>query len=94
MIFFFFLADWENNFITRKTYHIIITAEKYWETGLTDSILTEDMALAGHLLYGRIHINGFGHLLAINGVEEGLDYLPRDKIMAVWESFLDYVQPR
>lgn len=38
-----------------------------------------------HLLHGIIHVNGFGHLLRVNGREGGSRYLSGCDIMGLWD---------
>lgn len=38
----------------------------------------------GHLMHGVIHSNGFGHLLSINGMENGSE-LSGHQIMEFWD---------
>jgi len=38
-----------------------------------------------HLLHGIIHVNGFGHLLRVNGREGGSRYLFGCDIMGLWD---------
>ncbi|CAN6217872.1 unnamed protein product [Urochloa humidicola] len=38
-----------------------------------------------HLLHGVVHLNGFGHLVALNGFEGGSDFIPGHQIMDLWD---------
>lgn len=38
-----------------------------------------------HLLHGVIHCNGYGHLLCVNGIEEGSKVLSGREIMDLWD---------
>ncbi|XP_058079014.1 PHD finger protein PERSISTENT TAPETAL CELL 1 [Magnolia sinica] len=39
----------------------------------------------GHLMHGVIHSNGFGHLLCVNGIEGGSEFIPGHLIMDFWD---------
>ncbi|PAN12699.1 hypothetical protein PAHAL_2G285000 [Panicum hallii] len=38
-----------------------------------------------HLLHGVVHINGFGHLVALHGFEGGSDFIAGHQIMDLWD---------
>lgn len=54
------------------------------DTDLEDEtrLILED---ASHLLHGIIHVNGFGHLLRVNGREGGSQFLSGCDIMGLWD---------
>ena len=39
----------------------------------------------GHLLHGVVHLNGFGHLVALHGFEGGSDFIAGHQIMDLWD---------
>ncbi|XXG73357.1 hypothetical protein AAC387_Pa07g2289 [Persea americana] len=43
------------------------------------------LADATHLLHGVVHVNGYGHLLRINGREGGSKFLSGRHIMDFWD---------
>ncbi|WVZ65144.1 hypothetical protein U9M48_014556 [Paspalum notatum var. saurae] len=39
----------------------------------------------GHLLHGVVHLNGFGHLVALHGFEGGSDFVAGHQLMDLWD---------
>ncbi|XP_044397648.1 PHD finger protein PERSISTENT TAPETAL CELL 1 [Triticum aestivum] len=39
----------------------------------------------GHLLHGVVHLNGYGHLVALHGFEGGSDFVSGHQIMDLWD---------
>uniref|UniRef100_J3MXZ6 Zinc finger PHD-type domain-containing protein n=1 Tax=Oryza brachyantha TaxID=4533 RepID=J3MXZ6_ORYBR len=39
----------------------------------------------GHLLHGVVHLNGYGHLVALHGLEGGSDFVSGHQIMDLWD---------
>ncbi|KAG0543932.1 hypothetical protein BDA96_02G231500 [Sorghum bicolor] len=39
----------------------------------------------GHLLHGVVHLNGFGHLVALHGFEGGSEFVAGHQIMDLWD---------
>ncbi|KAL5201104.1 hypothetical protein ABZP36_035458 [Zizania latifolia] len=39
----------------------------------------------GHLLHGVVHLNGYGHLLGLHGLEGGSDFVSGHQIMDLWD---------
>lgn len=39
----------------------------------------------GHLLHGIVHLNGYGHLVALHGFEGGSDFVSGHQIMDLWD---------
>ncbi|XP_066383314.1 PHD finger protein PERSISTENT TAPETAL CELL 1-like [Miscanthus floridulus] len=42
-------------------------------------------ASRGHLLHGVVHLNGFGHLVALHGFEGGSEFVAGHQIMDLWD---------
>eukprot|EP00884_Botryococcus_braunii_P013401 jgi/Botrbrau1/22061/Bobra.0024s0070.1 len=47
-----------------------------------------------HLLHGVVHINGFGHLLRINGLEGGSVHVTGRQIMELWDRLCSFLRAR
>ncbi|KAF8021171.1 hypothetical protein BT93_G1565 [Corymbia citriodora subsp. variegata] len=54
----------------------------------------EILELDTHLLHGMIHCNGFGHLLCINGNEEGSRFIRAEELMDLWDRICAILQAR
>lgn len=82
---------WGHHFVPKRRYHVIIPAGNKWDKPLKGSCLEN----RGHLLYGLIHCNGFGHLLCISGVEEeDSNCIPIVQIMDLWDRICTTLQTR
>ncbi|KAI8538763.1 hypothetical protein RHMOL_Rhmol09G0129300 [Rhododendron molle] len=85
------VAGWGHHFVPKRWYHVIIPAGNKWDKPLKGSCLEN----RGHLLYGLIHCNGFGHLLCISGVEEeASNCIPIVQIMDLWDRICTTLQTR
>ncbi|KAK8959255.1 PHD finger protein MALE MEIOCYTE DEATH 1 [Platanthera guangdongensis] len=52
------------------------------------------MHVENHLLHGILHLNGFGHLICINGYEGGSEFLSGHQIMDFWDRICTALQVR
>ncbi|KAL3719620.1 hypothetical protein ACJRO7_004575 [Eucalyptus globulus] len=74
-------AGWGNHYMSGRRYHLIIPKDGCWSRPLEECDLDEP----NHLLHGLIHVNGFGHLICINGIEGGSKFLCGREIMDLWD---------
>ncbi|XP_059639747.1 PHD finger protein MALE MEIOCYTE DEATH 1-like [Cornus florida] len=74
-------TGWKHHLLTKRKYHMIIPVDGEWYKPLKEGVFD----LQTHLLHGLIHCNGFGHLLCINGIESGSQYLSGREIMDLWD---------
>lgn len=47
-----------------------------------------------HVLHGVVHVNGFGHLMRINGLEGGSEILRGGQVMALWDALCHLMRVR
>lgn len=47
-----------------------------------------------YLMHGVVHGNGFGHLIAVNGIEGGSDLVTGHQIMDLWDRICTALQLR
>ncbi|KAK9799749.1 hypothetical protein WJX73_009158 [Symbiochloris irregularis] len=61
-----------------------------------DSFTSPNLLLESHshLLHGVIHMNGFGHLLRINGLEGGSPQLTGSQLMQMWDMICSWLRAR
>uniref|UniRef100_A0A0E0IKQ6 Zinc finger PHD-type domain-containing protein n=1 Tax=Oryza nivara TaxID=4536 RepID=A0A0E0IKQ6_ORYNI len=59
-------------------------AEKASSKGTTTTT-TATASSRGHLLHGVVHLNGYGHLVALHGLEGGSDFVSGHQIMDLWD---------
>ncbi|XP_077230809.1 RING/FYVE/PHD zinc finger superfamily protein [Tasmannia lanceolata] len=90
-------VGWGHHMICNRRFHFIlpsketkqVTACSNYEGGCNGSEVMaakQDLVeLKGHLMHGVMHSNGFGHLLYVNGVEMGSEFLPGWQIMDFWD---------
>ncbi|KAK8948400.1 PHD finger protein MALE STERILITY 1 [Platanthera zijinensis] len=52
------------------------------------------MHVENHLLHGILHLNGFGHLICINGYEGGSEFLSGHQIMDFWDRICTALQSK
>ncbi|KAL7000804.1 hypothetical protein U1Q18_001954 [Sarracenia purpurea var. burkii] len=83
-------VGWGHHFVSKRRYHLIIPADDKWDKPLKGNCLE----LRTHLLHGLIHCNGFGHLVCINGIEDGSNYLPQVHFMDLWDRICTTLQTR
>lgn len=69
---------------------MIIPSECEWIKPMAEDVLE----LNTHLLHGMIHCNGFGHLLCINGKEEGPIPFSADELMDLWDRICTILRVR
>ena len=50
--------------------------------------------LKTHLLHGVLHCNGFGHLLCVNGRENGSEYVSGREIVDLWDRICAMLRAR
>ncbi|KAL5551849.1 hypothetical protein UlMin_002025 [Ulmus minor] len=83
-------TGWGNHFLTIKNYHFLIPKEDLWNKRLDNNVFDLDT----HLLYGKLHCNGHGHLVCINGVEGGSKHLCGREIMDLWDRICETLRTR
>ncbi|KAL4201752.1 hypothetical protein AMTRI_Chr02g260200 [Amborella trichopoda] len=69
-------VGWSHHLVSRRRYHFIIVASDQSLCVLHSST---------HLLHCLIHCNGFGHLLSLNGRENGSKHLFGHHSMGLWD---------
>ncbi|KAK3421428.1 hypothetical protein EUGRSUZ_G02081 [Eucalyptus grandis] len=83
-------VGWSHHFVSKRRYHFIIPREGEWAKPMSGDILELDT----HLLHGMIHCNGFGHLLCINGNEEGTRSIRAEELMDLWDRICAILRAR
>jgi len=76
--------------VSKRRYHFIIPREGERAKPMSGDILELDT----HLLHGMIHCNGFGHLLCINGNEEGTRSIRAEELMDLWDRICAILRAR
>ncbi|CAI9276253.1 unnamed protein product [Lactuca saligna] len=74
-------SGWSHHFVSKRKYHFIIPIDNEWNKPIKDGVLD----LQTHILHGLIHCNGFGHLLCINGIEGGSNFICGREVMDLWD---------
>ncbi|KAG5052914.1 hypothetical protein JHK87_005112 [Glycine soja] len=77
----FAFLGWSGHFVSKRRYHFIIPMDNGWHKPLDEDSIDNEK----HLLHGVIHCNGYGHLLCVNGIEEGSKVLSGREIMDLWD---------
>ncbi|KAF8046077.1 hypothetical protein N665_4040s0001, partial [Sinapis alba] len=88
-------VGWSHHYVSKRKYHLIITASDEWKKPLTKDSLTEvtSSSSSRQLMHGVIHCNGFGHLLCINNdVVSG--FLSGDRLMDLWDRLCSTLHTR
>ncbi|PKI71253.1 hypothetical protein CRG98_008353 [Punica granatum] len=83
-------VGWSHHFVSKRRYHLIVPPECEWTEPMGDNMLE----LNTHLLHGMIHCNGFGHLLCINGKEEGPNPFSASELMDIWDRICTILRVR
>ena len=58
------------------------------------SKVTEECSQGQYLMHGVMHCNGYGHLVAVNGIEGGSDFISGHKILDLWDRICTALQVR
>ncbi|KAK1423601.1 hypothetical protein QVD17_18906 [Tagetes erecta] len=74
-------SGWSHHFVSKRKYHFIIPIDNEWNKPIENGVLD----LQTHVLHGLIHCNGFGHLLCINGIEGGSEFVYGREVMDLWD---------
>ncbi|KAL4569211.1 hypothetical protein LXL04_024846 [Taraxacum kok-saghyz] len=74
-------SGWSHHFVSKRKYHFIIPIDNEWNKPTEDGVLD----VQSHILHGLIHCNGFGHLLCINGIEGGSNFIYGREVMDLWD---------
>ncbi|KAF9623464.1 hypothetical protein IFM89_003048 [Coptis chinensis] len=71
---------------SKETALVMTVCPNYEENGVSSTMTGKPnfVDLQGHLLHGVLHSNGFGHLICINGIEEGSEVSGND-LMDFWD---------
>ncbi|KAF6146540.1 hypothetical protein GIB67_008826, partial [Kingdonia uniflora] len=83
-------AGWSHHFVSKRRYHLIIPSDGEWDDQTEGSVYD----FHSHLLHGLIHCNGYGHLLCINGLEGGSEFLCGREIMDLWDRLCTTLRTR
>ncbi|CAL5088076.1 unnamed protein product [Urochloa decumbens] len=88
-------VGWGRNLICNKRFHFVLPKRElsveadglhYGINHGAEKPLSKGTATSrGHLLHGVVHLNGFGHLVALNGFEGGSDFIAGHQIMDLWD---------
>lgn len=92
--------------ISNRRYHLVVPSKGTMMVevghsrceGSSEAAATATMLnwveLKSHLMHGLIHSNGFGHLLSLNGIETGSDFLNGHLIMDLWDRICTALRAR
>ncbi|KAL4196113.1 hypothetical protein AMTRI_Chr04g244420 [Amborella trichopoda] len=75
-------VGWSHHLVSRRRYHFIIPASDQSHHLLPSRLVLDRRT---HLLHGLIHCSGFGHLLSLNGHENGSKHLSGHHTMDLWD---------
>ncbi|ONK67088.1 uncharacterized protein A4U43_C06F15570 [Asparagus officinalis] len=91
-------AGWGHHMISNKRFHFVLPFKKTKsdveslsiELGRNrpgiSSMGSKLMGSQGkHLMHGIMHSNGYGHLITVNGIEGGSDFISGHQIMDLWD---------
>ncbi|CAN6204619.1 unnamed protein product [Urochloa humidicola] len=88
-------VGWGRNLICTKRFHFVLPKRELsveadgLHYGISQGTEKPSKGTAtsrgGHLLHGVVHLNGFGHLVAVNGFEGGSDFIAGHQIMDLWD---------
>ncbi|KAL1803478.1 hypothetical protein DCAR_0935177 [Daucus carota subsp. sativus] len=82
---------WGHHFVSKRRYHIIVPSDDNLNKPLNGDFLQN----RNHLLHGLIHCNGYGHLLAINLLDDDdSSSLHGNDIMELWDRLCTTLQIR
>ncbi|KAI0496013.1 hypothetical protein KFK09_022320 [Dendrobium nobile] len=101
-------VGWGNHMICNKRFHFVLPSKELAfeeaesfiiEVNGIDSenskISTKQrMEIENHLMHGVLHLNGFGHLISINGFEGGSEFVSGHQIMGLWDRICTLLQVR
>ncbi|RWR90284.1 PHD finger protein [Cinnamomum micranthum f. kanehirae] len=89
------VVGWSGHPVCWKRYHFIIRSDSSSLDGFRAcngaKAVAEDPT---HLLHGMVHMNGFGHLIRVNGREGGSRFLSGCDIMGFWDRLCKMLRVR
>lgn len=90
-IFILIFEGWGHHFVSKRRYHIIVPSDD----NLNKPLNVDFLQNRNHLLHGLIHCNGYGHLLAINLLDDDdSSSLHGNDIMEFWDRLCTTLQIR
>lgn len=97
-----YLVGWGHHMICNRRYHLVVPSKETLMPEVAHSrckgseaaAMMNWVELKGHLMHGLIHSNGFGHLLSLNGIETGSDFLNGHQIMDLWDRICTALRAR
>eukprot|EP00210_Caulerpa_lentillifera_P004182 g3988.t1 len=75
---------WQHHPVSRTKIHFIFPSRN------SEFVIESKL----HVLHGVIHLNGFGHLLRVNGLEGGSEYLRGTQLMQFWDAICQLLRVR
>lgn len=88
------VSGWGRHLICSKRFHFVLPKRELsveadgLHYGINHSPEKPSKGTAtsrGHLLHGVVHLNGFGHLVALHGFEGGSEFVAGEQIMDLWD---------
>lgn len=74
----------------QRKYHLIIPSYEKWDNPLHGNF----SQFQSHSLYGLIHCNGYGHLICINGIKDGTNFIGVSDVMQFWNRLCTVLRAR
>ncbi|XP_075482475.1 PHD finger protein MALE MEIOCYTE DEATH 1-like [Primulina tabacum] len=84
------LSGWGHHFVCKRKYHLIIPSYEKWNNPLHGDF----SQFQNHSLYGLIHCNGYGHLICINGIKYGTNFIGVSEVMEFWNGLCTVLRAR
>ncbi|XP_028553659.1 PHD finger protein PERSISTENT TAPETAL CELL 1 [Dendrobium catenatum] len=99
---------WGNHMICNKRFHFVLPSKELAFEEAESFIIEvngidsqnstmstkQRMEIENHLMHGVLHLNGFGHLICINGFEGGSEFVSGHQIMDLWDRICTSLQVR
>ncbi|PKA64370.1 PHD finger protein MALE STERILITY 1 [Apostasia shenzhenica] len=100
-------VGWGQQMICSRRFHIVLPSKDMISTerltievngkGSEKSALGSNLDvdhLESHLMHGILHSNGLGHLICVNGIEGGSQFISGRQIMDLWDQICTALQVR
>ncbi|KAH0453697.1 hypothetical protein IEQ34_018021 [Dendrobium chrysotoxum] len=101
-------VGWGNHLICNKRFHFVLPSKELAFEQAESFIIEVNgidpknstmstkrpMEIENHLMHGILHLNGFGHLICINGFEGGSEFISGHQIMDLWDRICTLLQVR
>ncbi|KZV47925.1 PHD finger protein-like [Dorcoceras hygrometricum] len=81
---------WGHHFVCKRKYHLIIPSYEDWDKPLHGNF----SQFQSHSLYSLIHCNGYGHLISINGIQDGTNFISFREVMDFWNHLCTVLRAR